>query len=66
VNGGRDENVRPEPARDFAARLRPLYEASGGGPLVHRELSDAGHFPSEADWHALWSGAVTFLEHALR
>jgi alpha-beta hydrolase superfamily lysophospholipase len=65
VNGGRDENVRPEPARDFAARLRPLYEASGGGPLIHRELPDAGHCPSEADWNELWSGAVAFLGREL-
>jgi dienelactone hydrolase len=65
LNGGRDDNVRPAPARDFAARLRPLYAASGGGPLVHRELPDVDHFPSDAVWSDLWSTAVTFLRDAL-
>jgi hypothetical protein len=57
--------VLPAPARDFAARLRPLYDARGGGPLVHREYEAAGHFPPEADWNDLWATAVTFLGDAL-
>lgn len=38
LNGGRDVNVRPEPARRLAALLRPLYEDAGvPGRLVHHE-----------------------------
>lgn len=58
LNGGRDANVRPGPARDLATRLRALY---GNADLVHREYPDADHFPSEADWADLWATAVSFL-----
>jgi pimeloyl-ACP methyl ester carboxylesterase len=61
VNGERDENVLPGPARAFAARLRPLYGGEGGGLLDHRELPGVGHFPSEAEWNELWSLTVAFL-----
>ena len=64
INGERDDNVRPRAARELAAKLRPIYEAAGAGPLVHRELP-TGHFPNAADWNEMWSTAATFLVEAL-
>lgn len=64
INGALDDNVRPGPARTLAARLRPIYHAPGVGPLVHVEVPDATHFPSEPDWNAMWSTAVDFVARA--
>ncbi len=64
LNGGADDNVRPGPARELAAKLRPLY-AMMGGTLVHHEAEGVDHFPSDAVWTELWSKAVRFLHDAL-
>ncbi len=61
LNGTLDENVKPAPARELAAKLRPIYEAAGAGPLVHVEYPDANHWPSERDWEHMWSTAAGFL-----
>jgi alpha-beta hydrolase superfamily lysophospholipase len=66
LNGGRDRNVRPAAAHAFAEQLRPLYAATGGGPLMHLELPNVDHFPNERDWNALWATAVEFLVRASR
>jgi dienelactone hydrolase len=60
LNGALDDNVRPTGARALAAKLRPLYDASGAGPLVHHEYP-CTHFPSEDVWHDMWSRAARFL-----
>ncbi len=66
LNGGRDVNVRPEPARRLGSLLRPLY-AQAGVPerLVHHEYPQAGHFMGERDWHDLWATTLAFLTRAL-
>jgi alpha-beta hydrolase superfamily lysophospholipase len=61
LNGGADENVPPEPARIFAARLRPLYDASGGGPLVHEEYPGVAHAVPEAIWRKMIASVVAFV-----
>jgi hypothetical protein len=66
LNGGRDENVPPAPARALAAALAPLYAGAGAGPLVHHEYPDASHFVDEEVWADLWSRAEAFLVEALR
>lgn len=66
LNAGRDQSVPPEPARRFAAALRPRYAAAGASErLVHREYPDAGHFMPERDWDDLWSTTLAFLARAL-
>jgi uncharacterized protein len=65
VNGALDDNVRPAGARVLAASLRPIYEASGAGPLVHLEYPDVTHFPSESVWADMWSKTTQFLADAL-
>jgi alpha-beta hydrolase superfamily lysophospholipase len=64
LNGALDDNVRPAAARALAQRLRPIYEARGGGPLVHTEYAHATHFPSEPDWQDMWNTAARFVATA--
>lgn len=62
LNGGRDTNVPPGPARRLAAALRPSYAAAGVPErLVHREYPDSGHFMREPDWNDLWATTIAFL-----
>ncbi|MBX3226209.1 MAG: alpha/beta fold hydrolase [Labilithrix sp.] len=65
LNGGADDNVRPGPARDLAARLRPLYEAAGAGAsLVHHEYPNTPHFVEEPEWADMWQRTGDFLIQA--
>ena len=65
LNGARDVNVPPEPARALARRLRPLYDRRGAGDaLVHREY-DTGHFAPPEVWREMVAAAVSFLAGAL-
>ena len=64
LNGGLDDNVRPAGARALAERLRPIYDASGGGPLVHTEYPGMTHFPNEREWDEMWTTATRFLGSA--
>lgn len=64
LNGALDENVPPSGARALAAKLRPLYDASGAGPLVHHEYPHTTHFTSAEVWHDMWSRAARFLVEA--
>lgn len=73
INGARDVNVRPEPARDLAARLRPLYDALGSTArspdgraelLVQREY-DVDHFAPPDVWRTMVEEAVAFLSRVL-
>ena len=66
LNGAQDDNVRPGPARELTARLRPLYEAAGASHcLVHREYPNANHWPSDEDWSDMWKTTGDFLLQAL-
>jgi alpha-beta hydrolase superfamily lysophospholipase len=61
LNGSRDDSVRPGPARDFVASLRPLYAARpNAGPLVLREY-DSEHAVSEPHWIEMWMTTMAFL-----
>lgn len=61
LNGARDVNVPPEPARALTRRLRPLYERLGAGDaLVHREY-DVDHFAPPDVWREMVATAATFL-----
>jgi uncharacterized protein len=62
LNGARDVNVPPEPARRFVARLRRLYGESGA--LVHREY-DVDHFAPPHVWREMVDAAVAFTSRAL-
>lgn len=65
LNGALDDNVRPGPARELAAKLRPLYASRGASDLlVHHEYPDAHHWPNDADWADMWSRAGGFLVQA--
>jgi pimeloyl-ACP methyl ester carboxylesterase len=60
VNGARDVNVRPAPARTLERRLRPLYDRHGAGDsLVHLEY-DVDHFPPREVWDEMIETAITF------
>jgi hypothetical protein len=65
LNGAKDDNVRPAPARALAAKLRPIYAALGAGLLVHTEYPNATHFPHESEWTDMWSTASRFVAQAL-
>jgi uncharacterized protein len=65
VNGALDDNVRPGGARALHEKLRPIYDTSGKGPLLHVEYPDVSHFPSDAVWDDMWSRATRFLADAL-
>jgi alpha-beta hydrolase superfamily lysophospholipase len=62
VNGARDVNVPPEPARRFVAQLRPLYR--DGVSLEHREY-DVDHFARPLVWREMVDAAVAFTSRAL-
>lgn len=65
LNGARDVNVPPGPARAFAALLRPRYAELGhADALVHREY-DVDHFPPPTVWSEMTEAMVTFLARAL-
>ena len=64
LNGALDDNVRPAPARALAAKLRPLYDVTGAGPLVHTEYPSTTHFPSAPDWNDMWRTAARFVATA--
>jgi len=65
LNGARDTNVPPEPARALAAALRPRYEAIGAGDvLIHREW-DVPHFVPEKIWNEMQELTRAFLTRSL-
>jgi dienelactone hydrolase len=63
LNASHDESVRPGPARELVARLRPLYEKTGPtaiARLIHREY-DCSHAVPEHDWADMWMTTAGFL-----
>jgi alpha-beta hydrolase superfamily lysophospholipase len=65
LNGKRDANVPPEPARALERRLRPLYDRLGAGDVLVRREYDVDHFAPPDVWREMVETAVGFLARTL-
>ena len=60
-NGGVDQHVRAEPARDFLGHL----QAHHPGQFEYREYPESDHFMRPQDWEDGWSRTLRWFEDGL-
>lgn len=63
-NAGKDQHVSPEPAREFAAQLRPHYQ-SCPHRLEYVEYPESDHFMRPQDWETMWDRTMHWCAHYL-
>lgn len=62
-NGGRDQHVDPQGAREFLSTLRRIHP---DGEFEYREYPESDHFMEPDDWNDGWKATLAWFEKHLR